>query len=120
MPYKDIEKRREANRRWRAKAIKEGYYRDYFAENKERVKEQKAESRRFHRDHENARRRVNYRVESGQWPPARFFQCSDCNAQAQHYHHEDYLLWWSVEPLCTKWNAALGASRAAVSLRLGC
>ena len=102
MPFKDIEKRREANRRWRARAIKEGYYKQYTAEHKERVKEQKARSRRNNRLKENARRRVNYRVESGQWPRASVFQCSDCSAQAAHYHHEDYSLWWSVEPLCTK------------------
>jgi hypothetical protein len=33
---------------------------------------------------------------------ASVFKCSDCNAQAGHFHHEDYSLWWSVEPLCHK------------------
>ena len=103
MPYKSIEARREANRRWRAKAVKAGYWRDYTEQNKERVKEQKARSRRKDRAKSNARARVSYRVNNQHaWPPAVVFKCSDCNAQAEHYHHEDYSQWWNVEPLCTR------------------
>ena len=45
--------------------------------------------------------RIQYRVEKrGTWPKPEVFVCSDCSAQATDYHHEDYALWWSVEPLC--------------------
>ena len=102
MPYKSIEARRAANRRWRAKAVKAGYWRDYTEQNKERVKQQKAESRKRNRLKENARRKVRYQVESGRWPDATFWQCTDCNAKAAHYHHEDYSQPLNVEPLCTQ------------------
>ena len=49
-----------------------------------------------------AHRKVNSRTWSGKWPKAKVFKCSDCEAQAAQYHHEDYSLWWSVEPLCVK------------------
>lgn len=47
-----------------------------------------------------AQQLVSKRVSRGKWPKASFFKCTDCNLQAVHYHHEDYSLWWSVEPLC--------------------
>ena len=113
MPYKDIEQRRAANRKWRQKVTEDGYFRNYVEENKERVKEQKARSRKKNKVKENARARVNYRVNyQHAWPPARFFKCSECSAQADHYHHEDYELWWSVEPLCTKCHGKRHQTRA--------
>ena len=102
MPYKSIEARRAANRRWREKAIKAGYFRDYANQNKERIKEQKARSRAAGRHKNNARRKVQYMVQSGQWPPATFWLCNDCDKKAQHYHHEDYSQPLNVEPLCTR------------------
>ena len=49
---------------------------------------------------EAARSKVNDRIKKGRWPKAVFFLCTDCPKNAEHYHHEDYSLWWSVEPLC--------------------
>ena len=102
MPYKSIEARRLANRKWREKVGPE-YWRAYTERNKERIKEQKARSRAADRQKSNARARVSYRVNyQHAWPPAVIFKCSDCSAQAEHYHHEDYSQWWNVEPLCTR------------------
>ena len=103
MPYKDIEARREKNRRWRA--ANPGYYADYRAKNKAKRDAQVVESKERHKDRDRARNKVRARVNNPtryQWPVASVFKCTDCDAQAQHYHHEDYALWWSVEPLCHK------------------
>ena len=49
----------------------------------------------------NARARVRNRVSiQHKWPKPGFFLCSECPKPAQEYHHGDYSLWWSVEPLC--------------------
>ena len=53
-----------------------------------------------HRIKINARARVRNRVRRKTWPHVSVFTCSDCVDRAQEYHHEDYSLWWSVEPLC--------------------
>ena len=102
MPFKDIEKRREKIRRWRA--ANPGYQARYYQQNKEKLDESAKRSRAKHPDRARAREKVSYRVNRvGKWPKASFFKCSDCGVvQAQHYHHEDYSLWWSVEPLCHK------------------
>ena len=110
MPYKDIadeqrrnrsEAARERHRRWRA--ANPGYYAEYRARNKAKRDAQVVESKRRNAAHEAARNMVRNRVQKQHlWPVASVFKCSDCNAQASHYHHEDYDLWWSVEPLCTK------------------
>ena len=110
MPYKDIadeqrrnrsEAARERHRRWRA--ANPGYYAEYRRKNKAKVDETLARSNAKHPERRRARERVNSRVlTQHQWPSASFFKCTDCSAQASHYHHEDYSLWWSVEPLCHK------------------
>ena len=70
------------------------------------TRKQSAEHRRLqkqrHPERVKARKKVGNRVTRKQWPPVGLFKCSDCDAQAQNYHHEDYSLWWSVEPLCRK------------------
>ena len=47
-----------------------------------------------------ARKMIKNRVHRKKMPHASFFLCTDCDDRAVHYHHEDYSLWWSVEPLC--------------------
>ena len=48
-----------------------------------------------------ARAKVSSRVRgTKEWPPAKVFKCSTCEAQAFEYHHEDYSRWWDVVPLC--------------------
>ena len=47
-----------------------------------------------------ARKMIKNRLNRKKMPYASFFLCTDCNDRAQHYHHEDYSLWWSIEPLC--------------------
>ena len=92
--------------------------RDYYHANRERILTRKSEkekqltkeqrNERYHRDREKnlqrsrAWKRVAIRVARRKWPWVGFFKCTDCDAQAQSYHHEDYSLWWSVEPLCHK------------------
>ena len=49
---------------------------------------------------DKARKMIKNRVARKKMPHASFFLGTDCNERAQHYHHEDYKLWWSVEPLC--------------------
>ena len=71
---------------------------------------------------ETAHRKVNARTWSGKWPKAKIFKCSDCEAQAYEYHHEDYSQWWGVEPLCRKCHrkrhAGSSESRPAQLLQL--
>ena len=101
MPYKNIEARRAKNQRWRA--ANPGYYAEYRKRNKAKVDENYARCIAAQPEKNRARQKVNYRVvQRRSWPKASVFKCSDCNAQAAHYHHEDYALWWSVEPLCHK------------------
>ena len=105
MPHKDKEARA-------------AYQREYNHKNRDRRRENKRRSdqklmaermirnkEQYHADPEVARKRrarvrVNLRVNKGLWPRASFFKCSDCDAQARDYHHEDYAQWWNVEPLC--------------------
>jgi hypothetical protein len=47
-----------------------------------------------------ARKMIKNRIYRNKMPHASFFLCTDCTQRAVHYHHEDYSLWWSVEPLC--------------------
>ena len=47
-----------------------------------------------------ARKMIKNRLNRKKMPHASFFLCTDCDQRAVHYHHEDYNLWWSVEPLC--------------------
>ena len=49
---------------------------------------------------EQAQALVSRRRSSKTWPKASVFKCAKCEAQAEHYHHEDYSRWWDVEPLC--------------------
>ena len=101
MPYKDIadeqrrnrsEAARERHRRWRA--ANPGYYAEYRKRNKAKRDQQVVESKQRHAEHERARGMVRNRVNvQRQWPAASLFCCTDCNAQAAHYHHEDYALW---------------------------
>ena len=103
MPYKDIEARRAKNRRWREanrEYVRE-YARTYCKENREKVLalEKRTEAKNPGRKY--ARTRVAKRVNvQNKWPRPSFFVCTDCDARAEEYHHEDYSLWWSVLPLC--------------------
>ena len=93
MPYKDPDKQRAWQRTYqrRRKAVagrsvnKTATNKRWELNNPEKVR---------------AQRLVATRVKRKKWPKASFFKCTDCDLQAVHYHHEDYSLWWSVEPLC--------------------
>ena len=89
--YVNREERLEKKRR-------EGQKKPTAAQNAEK----KRRFRARHPEKVAAQRRVEARVRYGKWPRVKIFKCSDCDAQAQSYHHEDYSLWWSVEPLCHK------------------
>ena len=59
------------------------------------------EYRKRNAEKRRAWERIQYRVQTKHtWPGPSLFLCSDCSLPAEHYHHEDYSLWWSVEPLC--------------------
>ena len=47
-----------------------------------------------------ARNKIRNRIYRKKMPHASFFLCTDCTNHAVHYHHEDYSLWWFIEPLC--------------------
>jgi hypothetical protein len=91
------------------------YQRAWRARNKERVKEhqrkwaQSAKGQEVLRLREQrvqgtpeskARGMIGNRIDRKKMPHPSFFLCTDCDASAAHYHHEDYSIWWSVEPLC--------------------
>ena len=104
MPYKDIEKRREANRRYNRKWRKAnpGYHSAYTKAHPEANRAAHKKWKEANRAQYNANRTVARRVERNRWPSPVIFKCTDCEAPAAHYHHEDYTMWWSVEPLCLR------------------
>ena len=93
MPYKDPDKQRAWQREYRRKRKAElGRPLNKTTNNKRWA--------RKNPDKVRAQRMVGNRIQHNKWPKACFFKCTDCTNQAAHYHHEDYSLWWSVEPLC--------------------
>jgi|31_taG_2_1085359.scaffolds.fasta_scaffold00203_42 hypothetical protein len=89
--------------------------REWRAKNRDKVREhqrkwaQSAKGRQVLREREKrlvgtieskARNMIKNRINRKKIPHPSFFLCTDCNKHAKHYHHEDYSLWWSVEPLC--------------------
>ena len=94
MPYKDIEKQREYQRKWKATRGR-----------KPTTEEKRAYNEAYktkHPEKVSAQRLVQYRVKTHAWPKAEFFLCAECNDKATHYHHEHYEQPTSVEPLCQK------------------
>ena len=93
MPYKDPDKQRAWQREYqRCRKAKVG-----------RLPNKNEYNKRWKLKHPEkycAQEMVRNRTKHKKWPKASFFKCTDCNQQAVHYHHEDYSLWWSVEPLC--------------------
>ena len=49
---------------------------------------------------EEAWRQTNNKINTKEWPKAAIFKCTDCNAQATHYHHPNYAYPLWVEPVC--------------------
>jgi hypothetical protein len=91
------------------------YQREWRANNRDKVREyqrkwsssQKGQQVLRNREQQlvgtlkaKARKMIKNRLHRKKMPHASFFLCTDCNNHAVHYHHEDYSLWWSVEPLC--------------------
>jgi hypothetical protein len=91
------------------------YQREWRAKNRDKVRKhqrkwaQSAKGRQVLREREKrlvgtieskARNMIKNRINRKKIPHPSFFLCTDCNKHAKHYHHEDYSLWWSVEPLC--------------------
>ena len=60
----------------------------------------KVDQARYKTPEYRARCMIRNRVRNHTMPAAGFWQCADCSKPAQHYHHEDYSFWWSVEALC--------------------
>ena len=99
---KEAEKERNAERQQKLKTNpvllekRRHEQRETQARRRERARRNPLERQKI-----NARARVGNRVRRFKtWPRPEFFLCSDCDAKAMEYHHEDYELWWSVEPLC--------------------
>lgn len=98
MGFTDPAKQRE----WRARnkdKVRE-YQRKWAASPKGQEVLRQRELRKAGTIQSNARRMITNRVIRKKMPPASFFLCTDCDKRAEHYHHEDYSIWWSVEPLC--------------------
>jgi hypothetical protein len=91
------------------------YQRQWRASNKERVREYqrkwansdkgkqvlRARDQRLVGTLEGkARKMINNRIFRKKIPHPSVFLCTDCDKHADHYHHEDYNIWWSIEPLC--------------------
>jgi len=85
------EKTRETWRKWEANNLEK-----VVLSNRKKV----ATSIRKHPDKYRARQKVQYAIRSGKLPRAKECICFDCNNQASHYHHEDYLKPLEVIPLC--------------------
>ena len=115
MPTRDPEKLRAKRKRYRAKHAERlrEYNREWRLDNPEYQREWATANPDYRREYGKvfrqkpeqveknaARSKVGHRIRSGEWPQASFFICTDCSLPAKEYHHEDYDLWWSVEPLC--------------------
>ena len=117
MPYKDKERKRlkdreyrERNKERRAEQTRLWYQNNperarendkhWRASNSEKVKQKTQRWVAANQEKVEAHAKVNRRVRAGLWPKASVFVCSDCVEPALDYHHENYALWWSVEPLC--------------------
>ena len=104
------ERRREQDRAYEQRRKARAKSDPEFAERRREQERQKSQrrielARQFPeiRQRLNARARIRNRTNRGAWPVPCVFVCSDCGmAKAQEYHHEDYSLWWSVEPLCRR------------------
>jgi hypothetical protein len=98
MPYKNVEDRRA----WHArnKERMREHYRKWSQSDKGQQTLRKREQRLVGTLESKARAMIKSRLNRKKMPHASFFLCTDCDQRAVHYHHEDYNLWWSVEPLC--------------------
>ena len=97
MPYKNVDAQREYQKNWQREHAR-----------KPTPEERKAKRKRYQEKHpekHKAQRAVHQRVYRKKWAPASFFQCTDCDDQAKHYHHEDYSQKLNVEPLCLSCHA---------------
>ncbi len=93
------ERHRRAQARYRERNKEK--IKEYASEYQQRTKGQAQRDYRMRNpDKYKATTFVNNRIRSKHWPRPGLFICSDCDQRAQHYHHEDYRLRWSVEPLC--------------------
>ena len=92
----------ESRRAWRANNQEKAreQQRKWAMSNKGQKCLQKREERLTGTIESKARKMIKNRIYRKKMPHASFFLCTDCNNKAQHYHHEDYSLWWSIEPLC--------------------
>ena len=93
---------REYQRQWRANnrdKVRE-YQRKWSASEKGQQALRNREQQLLGTLEAKARQMIKNRLYRKKMPHASFFLCTDCNNHAVHYHHEDYSLWWSVEPLC--------------------
>ena len=92
----------EYQREWRAKNRDKAreYQRKWARSAKGRQVLREREKRLIGTIESKARNMIRNRINRKKIPHPSFFLCTDCNKHAKHYHHEDYSLWWSVEPLC--------------------
>ncbi len=94
----------EYMRQWRANNQDKDKVREYYRRWSNSIKGKEVlrlrEQRLVGTLESKARKMIRNRMNRKKMPHASFFLCTDCDARAVHYHHEDYSLWWSVEPLC--------------------
>ena len=92
----------EYQREWRAKNLEKAResQRKWAASEKGRQVLRNREQRLVGTPEGKARKMILNRLYRKKMPHASFFLCTDCNNHAAEYHHEDYSLWWFIEPLC--------------------
>nr|BAR35306.1 hypothetical protein [uncultured Mediterranean phage uvMED] len=105
MPHADPAARKEYQRQYNLKNRERRRLNKWRSDQKLMAEKVARNKERYHSDPEarlkrKARNLINIRIAKGQWPRASVFTCTDCNAPAREYHHENYEQWWSIEPLC--------------------
>jgi hypothetical protein len=118
LPYTEEERkerRRDSLRRYNAsakgKAVKSRYRstetyavtrRAYAQTETYKANHKKASAKRRKLDPRKNRCKatVNYRIKTLKMPQATFFTCASCKNPAEHFHHDNYDLWWSVTAFC--------------------
>lgn len=74
---------------------------EYIGEFKKSKHEWGSRNKSFNKEsRDEAYRLVTRKLYSKEWPKVGLFKCTDCEAQAEHYHHPNYAYPFWVEPVC--------------------
>lgn len=74
---------------------------EYIGEFKKSKHEWENRNKFFNKDsRDEAYRLVAQKLRNKEWPKVGLFKCTDCETQAEHYHHPNYAYPLWVEPVC--------------------